>query len=293
MVEGKQRADGDILREEYKGTGAIVSALGQGAIDTKFAWLGGLTIGGTLAFFNFKKVNTAIEAAQKFSNTLRDSDNTFIKTCGKITVWLFGQGDNHVLADIKNGITIPHNAKRATEALESFVEGQRGGVIHALSSELLKIVPPLERYVKSKGSTEQFDATVMGAGFSAFLSMIGWSIIGGEHGIASSNAGKKQFKRAQVEIKELREDVELLHDKNAELRTQLKAAKDPATRRETKDETITDIVTTQEPEVLTKRKDDAHRNTHAEQHGEHVGKSHSETILAKQAAEEQAHALGA
>jgi hypothetical protein len=299
MAGSNRRPDSDIVNEKYEGTGAIVSALGQGAIDTKFAWLGGLTIGGALAFFNYRKVNTAIEAAQKFGNTLRDSDHTVVKTFGKISLWLFGQGNNHVLHDIESSIALPKNAKRAKEAVESFINGSKGGAIHTLSSELLKLIPPLEKYVKNKGTTEQFDATVMGAGFSAFLSMIGWSIIGGEHGIAQSNAGKNQFKRAQSEIKELREDVQFLDDKNAELRKEIRTIKETpinATRDDaaTVKEIAATETATEQHEALIKRKDDARHSNHAERLNLHEGPSHGDTIRAQQAeASTRENAVGA
>ena len=111
--------------------------------------------------------------------------------------------------------------------------------------------------------------------------------------------GKDQFKRAQSEIKELREDVKFLDEKNAELRSEIREIKD-APLSVARDDTpaVKEVEATetpsQQPEVLTKRKDDARHTNHAGRVKHHADQSHGDAIRAQQAeASEREAALGA
>lgn len=169
----------DILSEDYKGTGAIISSLGYGVVESKIAMVPGAMLGG-IAAATIPKSVTALDnavkevadmAAHSSASTLRKSVSWPIILWRDITNWA-GNASIHVV--------------------DFFYKP------FAKTSILSKI--PAEQIANySKGIAH-------GAGIGILIA----SVLGIWHGVSSSGKGENQFDRAKKEIKTLRDEKEAL-----------------------------------------------------------------------------------
>lgn len=276
MAKDPQKLRGDIAEEKYQGANEAVAGLGYGAIETKFAWLGGLIIGGVGAFLSYKHLHPQIVKAQKWAVKASELEGSSIGSnlqqgAGKFVAWVIGRGDDAVAS---------LNIKEKSKILHDAMESKRGGFAHTLADELAKFVDWIARGFKEERGPNSFsikkfiggsgpdsqhklDTVILGGGVTALAAMVGATFWGGKHGVDTVVRSKDQFKRAQREIRELREDLQFVEEKNAELRSELRDTKEKQLS-VSKDEApaVKEIPVVhpdpapENPQVLTKRKDE-------------------------------------
>jgi len=168
----------DILTEDYKGTGAVVSGLGYWVIETKVFSLIGLIGGAILGAFAPKKVNEWSKLSQEFSINLVDNNPAGNGVFAASKRW-FGASLNKVLE---------------------------------WSHSLAEHLPFKEYFQKRAGGAQSGRAKAMisAAGIAGIVGFVVSTIHGFFVGAKSSSEGKHQFDRAKKEIKTLRDEKEAL-----------------------------------------------------------------------------------
>lgn len=225
MGKDQQTPKNDILDEKYKGPNGVVSALGYGAIETKLAWVFGLGLGAVGGFVFHQPVAKFVGGIRKSASQWSNSENSLSKTGGNILAWVFGREEDKVIRSLQRAHAgLEDREIMAKEQITKAINHRKGGIIHSLSEELFKI-PGVGNLLK-KGGAEKMDAAIMGGGLSSIAFIAGSSVAGSAHGYVVAEEGKNQFKRAQEEIRELREDIQFVEDKNSELRKEIRDTND-------------------------------------------------------------------
>jgi hypothetical protein len=225
MAKDKHGSQKDILDEHYRGPNGVVSALGYGAIETKLAWLVGLVGGGALAFIFHEPVNNTVRSLRGAASHWVESENRVSRFFGKVFTKIIGNENSYVadtLRRVRDNHLEPHEVK-SLKRINNIISSEERGIVHALSEELLKI-PGLRR-ILDRGGAKKVDAAIMGGGLTSIAAITTSTLAGSKHGYDVAEQGKNQFKRAQQEVKELREDLDFIEQKNAELRNELRVAR--------------------------------------------------------------------
>jgi hypothetical protein len=241
----------DIVDEKYQGPGAVVAGVGYGAIQTKLALFGGLIGGGVLAFIFHKPVGAAVDSVRSAATRWAMHENKFIQSGGNTLTWLVGHDASKIATDLKPMLNQNGLSEATREKLISVIAREENGLVHSLSESIRKW--KWVQTIIDKSDTNRIDATIMGGGLFAVISMLGTAIWGGHQGYRSARHGRNQLTRAQDEIRHLR----------GELKVQSEAAANPpealAKRQDTMDTKAEEQTTaTPKTEVTSER---AHHGT--------------------------------
>lgn len=170
----------DLLTEDYKGTGAIISSLGYSVVESKIAMVPGAMLGGIASAFSPQIVESldaniatiAKKAAMPDASFMRQAVSWPAILWRDLTTWA-GNASIHVVDFFYR----PFNNKVS----------------------ILSKVPADKLKLYTKGIAN-------GAGIGIVLA----TGLGVWHGVSSSNKGEKQFDHAKNEIKTLRNEKEAL-----------------------------------------------------------------------------------
>ncbi len=178
MKEQPTDAKRDILNESYKGTGAVVSGLGYGVIESKIAMVPGAILGGVAASIAPQSIDRFDNAVERIIQKSREPNISMTREIlsGPVSLWqtFTNWCKNTSIHIIDVGYKRLHN-----------------GVSIAVKH------PEIGRYAKG----------IANGSAAAFILAF---ILGAFHGASSSNNGEKQFEDAKKEIKTLRGEKEAL-----------------------------------------------------------------------------------
>lgn len=177
-------AKNDILGENYNGTGAVISGLGYGVVESKIALVPGAILGGAVASLAPQSIDKFDKAVETIIQQSREPNISMTREIlsGPVHLW--------------QGLT--NWCKEASIHIVDVVyKRMHDGVSIAVKH------PEINRYAKG----------IANGSAAAFILAF---VLGAFHGASSSNRGEGQFDRAKKEIKTLRDEKEAL---TAELET--------------------------------------------------------------------------
>ena len=232
----KMLRDSDILDEKYKGANAAVAAAGEAYYAHYWMALVGLVGGmaGALLFHN--NIGRQIKNLRDSSILWVQSDNMAVRVSGKMMHGIFGTGRGYLedeygaakqlIKQIADSDLPRVDKKFKTDVVENqlkHIKTKERGFGYWLLDHTAYKIPG----VKDKLSTVEGIDTAVAAGgllgaFGFFVAPWFYAV----KGVHNAFQGKDQFKRAQQEVQELREDLQFLENKNAELRAELRGRED-------------------------------------------------------------------
>lgn len=295
MGKDSKQHKGDILDEKYNGPDEVIVVAGGAYYAHYWMALAGTAAGAALAMTFPKHSSQAVQKLRAVAEGWTSGNNKVQKWVGTSIHQIFGTGANFeelraAKSALRNSRASLKNGNQILEGLDKHLVYQEKGFGFWLFDHTLGLIPPIKKWAKDAtnfngktGDTKNKAELVSNAITSGgLLGMLGFTVMPWVYsffeGSESVDRGRKQFKHAQHEIRELREDLKFMEKRNEELRTELRTARDEPMSVK-RDETVS-----QDAMTLTKRKDyhvQDPTTSHAARHGTTAGKSHSEQALAK------------
>lgn len=210
--------DSDILKERYKGTSSGVAIAGYAYLSHLGSMIAGLIVGGVAAYFAHRQVNGAVDKIRSWSK----SDKGFLNVLNRS---IFGHTHPTELDALKN-LKVDGISSTVTQKLDELIQRDKGGFFQNRAAGFVKFVSKKEKVATffDNLQPEKLSAGFMGGGFGVVFGWVAstaWAFFKGGH---EGSAGKKQFKRAQAEIEELRDMNDDLNQINDELHAKYREA---------------------------------------------------------------------
>lgn len=231
----KQTTDAkrDILTEDYKGTGAVISGLGYWVIETKVFGVLGLIGGALVGALAPKQVNAWSETSQRISKNLVEKNPVGSGALGTTKRW-FG-----------------HSANKIFEWSDKIAE-------HL----------PFKSYFQKRagGATSgRGKAMIAASGIAGIAGFLISTVHGFFVGAKSASDGKDQFDYAKSEIRTLRDDKEALTNELEKTSKELAKTKAEVTKFAAENDVTpkTIISNAEHAETITHK-------SHHQHHGHHV-----------------------
>jgi len=184
-MQKPDRSDTDITKQPYRGPGAVVASLGEGALQTKFMAIAGLIVGGLAAAAFPTRAQAAMEKITTRMDQFHASPNRFLQPIGALGKWLVSIGEHSVT--------------------------------------WLRKFESVDKLLRNSG--KRAEAAIEGAILtSAGASLIG-TFVGGSAGVIHARAGRRQFETAKTEIVSLRDENGMLRNKLVQAKAELEDAK--------------------------------------------------------------------
>lgn len=223
----KQLRDSDILDEKYKGPDIASAAAGEGYI-AHFQWLAiGLIGGGALTYVFHQPITKYLPQLRRAAVGWSEKEPGLTKLFGNTILFVFGRGEANMVEIEKDRQAIKTVLGETSELygkVKGFTEHQKRGFGYAALDHLLGWNQSARTWLKSRSET--FDNALSVGGLFGAFGFFGVPLLVAPHGALKGIQGKNQFKRAQEEVRELREDLQFLEEKNAELRQELRGKDD-------------------------------------------------------------------
>lgn len=223
MERPEKTSDNDITAEPYKGPGAFVTGVGEGAVAHYGFAMGGMLVAGLLTFIFHEPAGRLVEKIRKGSRALEHNTAEGIlsgaqRQIGKFANTVFGTGPLAEHANARKAVKGLDPASR--EALEKTISISEHGFGQWLLLHTVGLFPAGKRALQKHVDPQVTTSIAMGgmAGFLGFaLSPIYFLFTGAKH----ANQGKDQFHRAQDEILTTRAERDALRNKYAESQVEL------------------------------------------------------------------------
>ncbi|MBN8544346.1 MAG: hypothetical protein J0M34_08800 [Alphaproteobacteria bacterium] len=308
--DSKQQED-DILDEKYKGPNELVAVAGEAYYAHWWMAFVGTAAGAAIAMVFPKQSSQTVQRLRGVAEKWHESGSKFQKWTSSAIHGVFGTGAEYAefkaaKVGLKESREKLDNANPILEGLDKHLVYKEKGFGFWLFDHTFGMIPPIKKWAmtatnfKDKTGAAKDNAEIVSNAITSggLLGVLGFTVVPWFYsffeGAGAVDRGKKQFKRAQSEIQELREDLEFMEKRNEELRGELRTMRDEPIR-VTRDEPpivkndIDEPTTSLDTATIPKRKDDhaaEATSSHASRHAVTAGKSHSEQVLAKSDAEQ-------
>lgn len=227
MEKPVEQPESDITAEPYKGPGAFITGVGEGAVAHYGFAIGGMFLVSLATFIFHKPAEKLVENVRRNATVLEQ------ETAGGLipgTKRLMGKFANSVFG---TGVTIENTAARAAvsdldkgarEALEKTLSIREHGFGQWLLLHTVGLFPSGKRMLQKHVDPRVTTSIAMGgmAGFLGFVfSPIYFMFTGAKH----ANDGRRQFEQAKDEILTTRAERDALRDKFVQSQVELEEMK--------------------------------------------------------------------
>lgn len=217
----------DIVDEPYKGPGAFITGVGEGAVAHYGFAFGGMLLAGIATFIFHKPVGNLVEKIRTGAHGWQNNAAEGIASATKRQLGKFG---NSVFG---TGVTNEHKAARdavrhlgseVRGALEKTISIREHGFGQWLLMHTVGLVPAGKKMLQQHVDPRVTNSIAVGgiAGFAGFiLSPIYFMFSGAKH----ANDGRLQFEQAKGEIITTRGERDALLQQYAQMKTELDTLK--------------------------------------------------------------------
>lgn len=233
VYDSRSSQDNDILDEKYRGPNFAVTVAGEAYYAHIWMAVAGLIGGGALTLLFPTTARNTINSFRKTAEKWVGHENFVPRWTAKAIRGIFGvgsQADSVAATELSQAREVMETARENSilkDAKSDLLYKERG-FGYWLLHHTVGLFPGGKDLIKqhTKGS-DKIDLAVTSGGLMGLLgfTVVPW-IYSFFEGVGKVDRGKGQFKRAQQEVRELREDLQFVEDKNTELRAELRNAKD-------------------------------------------------------------------
>lgn len=226
MNKNEQQPETDIADEPYRGPGRVVVAAGEGFLaHYGLAFASGAAVAVVTALFHkptARLLETLRNGARQMAETQGEGLLDSIKRGGgNIGRFLFGHGTGEFqyLREANIARTPQHR-----NMIEKTISSREHGFGYWLLDHTVGlVVPPLSKYVRTKGPRVQ--DSIAAGGLVGGLAFIFSPIYFAFSGVRNADAGRQQFERARQELVTSRAECDAVRDQYVKTRLELEDLK--------------------------------------------------------------------